>query len=92
MPDKIFAVIIQCSAMPSLLARGTESVDIWRVLLRVLTVLAACLFACRRKTGSRVIRAELAPGTVADDQFVGDVKSVSTAQVNIADASVKAHC
>lgn len=78
--------------MPSLLACGAESIDVGRVLLRILTVLAASLSARGRKAGGRMIRTKLAPGTVADDQFVRDIDGVAAAQVNIAHLSPAAHC
>lgn len=78
--------------MPSLLACGAESIDVWGVLLGILTVLATGLFARGRKAGGRMVRTEFAPGTVADDQFVGDVDCVPAAQINIAHLSPEAHC
>lgn len=54
--------------------------------------MAARLLARGRKAGSRVVRAKLAPGTVADDQLVRDVEGVPATQVNIPNVSPVAHC
>lgn len=78
--------------MPSLLASGAESVDVGRVLLRILAILGARLLARRRKAGGGVVRAEFASRTVACDQFIREVERVSTAEVNVAHMSPAAHC
>lgn len=54
--------------------------------------MGASLLAGGRGAGGRVIGTKLASGTVADDQFVREIHSVSTAEVNIANMPPAAHC
>lgn len=94
MQDKIFTMMFGArrSAASSLLTRGAESVDVGRILLRILAILGARLLARGREAGGRVIGAKFAPGTVADDQFIREIHSVSAAEVNIANMAPAAHC